>query len=131
MRTTWFRSSWLTPQAEPLDWKIVDAGGTVLRQGTENTPLRGANGVNLGEYHPKRGERQRLIVDLHRKIEEPEGSRVTLEVNSTEDPEGMAIGAYIAFWWACIVAGSGAILLLVLLVLRVVQKPPQHKQAVS
>jgi hypothetical protein len=114
-----------------LDWKIVDASGTALQQGAQNTLLRGANGVNLGEYHPKRGERQKLIVNLHRDIEEPEGSRVTLEVNSTEDPEGMAIGAYIAFWWACIVAGSGAILLLVLLVLQVVQKSSQDKSTVS
>jgi hypothetical protein len=114
-----------------LDWKIVNAGGAVIRQGTENTLLRIANSVNLGEYHPKRGERQRLIVNLHREIEEPEGSHVTLEVNSTEDPEGMAFGAFIAFWWACIVAGSGAILLLVLLVLRVVQKKPQHMLAAS
>jgi hypothetical protein len=114
-----------------LDWKIVDAGGAVLKQGTENTLLHGANGVNLGEYHPRRGELQRLIVNLHREIEEPAGSRVTLEVNSTEDPEGMAFVAFIAFWWARIVAGSGAILLLVLLVLRVVQKKPQHRPAVS
>jgi hypothetical protein len=114
-----------------LDWRIVDADGTVIRQGTENTQLRRAIGVNLGEYHPKRGERQRLIVNLHREIEEPKGSRVTLEVNSTEDPEGMAIGAYIAFWWACIVAGSGAILLLVLFVQRLVRRPSQLKSIVS
>ena len=59
-----------------LDWKIVDASGTVLQQGTENTLLRGANNVNLGDYHPKRGERQKLIVDVHREIEEPEKSRL-------------------------------------------------------
>jgi hypothetical protein len=114
-----------------LDWKIVDAGGTVLQQGTENTLLRGANNVNLGEYRPKRGERQKLIVDVHREIEEPEGSRVTLEVNSTEDPEGRAIGAYVFAWWAGIIAGPGAILPLVLLVLRMVRKSPQQKSTVS
>jgi len=114
-----------------LDWRIVDESGTVIQQGTENTLLSWANNVNLGEYHPKRGGRQRLIVDVHREIEEPKGSSVTLEINSTEDPEGMAIGAYMSFWWACIVAGPGAILLLVLLVLRVVRKSSQHKSTVS
>lgn len=114
-----------------LDWKIVDAGGIVLQQGTQNTRLRGANNVNLGQYHPRRGERQRLIVDLHREIDEPGGSRVTLEVNSTEDPEGRAVAAYMSFWWACIVAGPGAILLLVLLVQRVVRKSPPRKLTVS
>jgi hypothetical protein len=87
--------------------------------------------VNLGEYHSKRGERQRLIVDVHREIEEPYGSRVTLEVNSTEDPEGRAIAAYMSFWWASIVAGPGAILLLVLLILRAVRKSSPRKLTVS
>jgi hypothetical protein len=101
-----------------LDWKIVDANGIMIQQGTQNTRLSWANEVNLGEYHPKRGVAQRFIVNLHRDIVEPQGSDVTLEVNSTEDPEGMAIGYYMFRWWAIVVAGSGAILAAVLLIRR-------------
>jgi len=101
-----------------LDWKIVDANGTMIQQGTQNTRLSWANGVNLGEYHPKRGVAQRFILNLHRDIVESEGSNVTLEVNSTEDPEGMAIGYYVLRLWAIVVAGSGSILLAVLLIRR-------------
>jgi hypothetical protein len=101
-----------------LDWKIIDANGTVIQQGTQNTRLSWANSVNLGEYHPKRGLAQRLNIDLHHDIDEPEGSHVTLEVNSTEDPEGMAFGSYMFLGWAFIVAGLGVILLAFLLIRR-------------
>jgi hypothetical protein len=59
-----------------------------------------------------------MIIDMHRDLAEPNGSRVTLEVNSTEDPEGMAFGFGLFLWWAEIVGGPGALILLVLLILR-------------
>ena len=113
------RSMGLNPDAVlDLDWKIVDANGTMIQQGAQNTRLSWANSVNLAEYHPKRGAAQQLIFSLHRDIVEPQGSNVTLEINSTEDPEGMAIGYYMFLWWAIVVAGSGSILLAILLIRR-------------
>jgi type IV secretory pathway TrbD component len=96
-----------------LDWKIVDADGRILAQGSQNEPLRGANNVNLDEYHPPRRLPQKMIVDIHRDIAEPDGTTVTLEVNSTDDPEGRAIGFVLSLWWAGIAAGLGAIILLI------------------
>lgn len=114
-----YRAIELNPDAVlDLDWKVVGAGGAVLAQGSQNEPIRGANNVNLGEYKPKRGPRQRMIVDIHRDIEEPDDSTVTLEVNSTEDPEGMAFGFVLFAWWAGAVGGLGAVILLVLLFMR-------------
>lgn len=114
------RSVDLNPNAVlDFDWKIVDGGGAVIAQGAQNEPVRGANNVNLAEYKPKRGSRQRMIVDVHRDIAEPDGALVTLEVNSTEDPEGMAFGFALFLRWACLVGGPGAVILLVLLILRV------------
>jgi hypothetical protein len=105
-----------------LDWKIVDANGKLLAQGIQNARLLGANNVNLGEYHPRRGLRQRMIVDIHGDIAEPDGSTVTLEVNSTDDPEGRAFGFVLFSWWAGIIAGPGAIILLVLMAIKTVRR---------
>jgi hypothetical protein len=114
-----------------LDWKIVDSGGAIIQQGTQNAPMRGASSVNLGEYHPKRGLRQTLIVSLHRDFEEPPGTHVTLEVNSTEDPEGMAAAYYLSCFWAVIVAGSSAIFLLVLLIRRIARTSSNAMKEIS
>jgi hypothetical protein len=113
-----------------LDWKIVDAGGAVLAQGSQNQPIRGANNVNLGEYKPKRRQRQRMIVNVHREIAEPDDSTITLEVNSTEDPEGMAFGFVLFCWWAGVVGGLGAVILLILLVIRA-RRPARSLSAIS
>ena len=119
------RAIGLNPDAVlDLDWKIVDTKGAVLAQGTQNEPVLGGNNVNLGEYKPNRGQRQRMIIHILRDIEEPDGSTVTLEVNSTEDPEGMAFGSVLFSWWAGAVGGVGAIILLILLVIRA--RRPAH-----
>jgi hypothetical protein len=112
-----------------MDWKIVDDHGAVIAQGTQNVRLSWASGVNLGEYKPKRGLRQRMIIDMHRDLAEPNGSRVTLEVNSTEDPEGMAFGFGLFLWWAEIVGGPGALILLVLLILRTFRRASAEKSS--
>lgn len=102
-----------------LDWKIVGAtNGELIQQGAQNSAVSLANSVNLGEYHPKRGLRQKMIIDVHQDIAEPTGSKVTLEVNSTEEPEGMAFGFALSLRWALFVAGPGVLILLVLLFQR-------------
>jgi hypothetical protein len=111
------RSIDLNPDAVlDLDWSIVDQSGAILAQGSQNAPIRDANNVNLGEFQPKRSIRQRLIIDKHAVIAEPAGTQVTLQINSTEDPEGFAFGLIRFSEWAFVVAGPGAIILLVLLV---------------
>ncbi len=110
-----------------LDWKIVDDHDAVIAQGTENVRLNRGNTVNFGQDRPKRGLRQRMIVDIHGDIAEPEGSRLTLEVNSTEDPEGMAFGFVLFLWWAGIVGGPGAVILLVLLMLHASRRAAAEK----
>jgi hypothetical protein len=112
-----------------LDWKIMDLNGSVIASGTRNEPMRGGNAVNLGEYAPKRGLRQKMIFNLHRDFAEPAGSKVTLEINSTEDPEGMAFGYIVFATWAGFVGGSGAVLLLASLILRFAR--PAAREAVS
>jgi hypothetical protein len=104
-----------------LDWKITNLDGAVIATGALVQPVRGANAVNIGEYAPKRGLRQRMIFNLHRDFAEPTGSKVTLEINSTEDPEGFAFGAALFATWAAFVGGSGGALLLVMLVLQIVR----------
>ncbi len=116
------RAIGLNPDAViDLDWKIVDKTGNLIAKGTQDAPTLGGNEVNFGEYKPKRGLRQRMIVDVRNDIAEPADSTLTLQVNSLEDPEGAAFGFVIFSWWAGIVAGAGAALLLVLLILRIVR----------
>jgi hypothetical protein len=101
-----------------LDWKLVDSTGATLQRGFQNTTMRGANGVNLAEYRPKRGDAQQLVIELNQDLAEPEGSHVTVEVNSTEDPEGRAFAYYYAVRWALIAAVPGLILLVSAFVIR-------------
>jgi hypothetical protein len=112
-----------------LDWTVTDLKGSIVKSGTFNEPIRGGNSLNLGEYAPRRGTRQKLILNLHRDFAEPAGSKVTLEVNSTEDPEGMAFGYVLFATWAAFVGGSGGALLLVMLVLQIAR--PRSANAAS
>jgi hypothetical protein len=110
------RSSGLNPDAVlDLDWKIVDLNGAVIAQGSQNAVISLANNMNLGQYRPRRGLRQRMVVNIHREITEPPGTMVMLEVNSVEDPEGAAFGFVVLSLWAAIVGGLGAVILLVVL----------------
>ena len=102
-----------------LDWKVVDSNGATLQRGFQNTTVRWANGVNLGEYLPKRGDAQQLIIDITQDLAEPEGSRVTVEVNSRDDPEGRAFAYYYAARWALIAAVPGLILLVSVFIFRI------------
>jgi hypothetical protein len=112
------RSIELNPDATiDLDWKIVDTNGAVIAKGVQDGRI-GGNEVNFGEYKPRRGTHQRMIVNIHEDIAEPAGSTLTLQVNSEEDPEGAAFGFVIFSWWALIVGGAGAVILLALFILR-------------
>jgi hypothetical protein len=100
-----------------LDWKIVDESGAVIQQGTYSELLDGANNVNLGEYRPKFGQRQRIITIVHQDVQ---GSRAnaTLEIGQPEISLDLGYGAFLILGWACLVGGSGAIVFCVLLIRR-------------
>ncbi len=102
-----------------MDWRVVDSTGATLQRGFQNTTVRWANDVGLGEYRPKRGAAQQLIIDLNQDLVEPEGSHVTVEVNSTDDPEGRAFAFYFAARWALIAAVPGLILLVSVFIFRI------------
>jgi hypothetical protein len=101
-----------------LDWRVVDANGAMLQGGFQKSATSWANAVNLGVYRPKRGEAQRLIIELNQDLVEPEGTHVILEVNSTEDPEGKAFAYCYVLIWSVIVAFPGLILLVLLFTFR-------------
>jgi hypothetical protein len=112
-----------------LDWKIVDTSGAAMKQGNQSMQLGPLHGFTLVRYTPTRGTRQRLIVDLHRDIDEPAGSRMTLYINSTDDSEGPALGVLLSYWWACIVGGAWSVILLVLLIQRAVERARSEKSS--
>ncbi|MDR3724281.1 MAG: hypothetical protein P4K83_07310 [Terracidiphilus sp.] len=106
-----------------LDWKIVDASsGTVLREGELLESIGMANSTNLGDYEPKQYSAQRIVVHFHRKLEEPPGTRVTLDLNSSKDPEAFAFAFYPFLGWAAFVAGPGIIILCILVANRARRK---------
>ncbi len=94
-----------------LDWKIVDSQGLVIDQGTYNGSLDGANTVKLAEYHPQRGVNQRIIVNVHRDVDGPDGE-ARLDIEVPEVSLDMAEGAYpLAVGWAAITTIPGIVML--------------------
>jgi hypothetical protein len=103
-----------------LDWKIVDDSGAAIQSGAYLEEHLGGNSVNLGEYRPRRGSHQKIIVNIHHDVDAA-GSDLKLHIGVPEESLGMAYGAAAAIGWAAIVAGAGAIMLLVLLIRRAMQ----------
>jgi hypothetical protein len=98
-----------------LDWKIVDAHGNVLENGSYQDQQTGGNSVNLGHYRPKRGLSQRAVVNVHKGESVPD-SDVRLHIGLPEESLGIIYGSAAAGLWCLIVSGIGAIVLLVLLI---------------
>jgi hypothetical protein len=94
-----------------LDWEIVDSQGLVIDQGTYDRSLDGSNIVKLGEYHPKRGVRQRIIVNVHREVNGSDGE-ARLDIGIPEVTLDVAEGAYpLAVEWAAITTIPGIVML--------------------
>lgn len=100
-----------------LDWKVVDDRGAVIQSGAYREHI-GGNEANIGEYRPKRGSRQRIIVNIHHDVDAAAGSDLKLHIGLPEDTLRLAYGSAAAIGWASFFAGSGAIVLLVLLIWR-------------
>ena len=109
----------LPPHSTPvdMDWKIVDDRGAVIQSGAFREEHTGGNNVNLGQYRPKRGSRQKIILNIHQDVD-ADGSDLKLHVGVPEESLSMAYGLAAAIRWAALVAGPGAIVLLVLLIRR-------------
>ena len=118
----------LRPNRTPLDidWKIVDAAGAVLAGDhyKETAMQAGGNVASLERnYRPKRGVRQRAVVTLHQDIDAPISGDTRFYVGLPERTLEMSYAGAAAIMWAAAFAGSGAVMILVLLVRRVLRSP--------
>jgi hypothetical protein len=115
-----------------LDWKIVDAAGAVIQSGKYKEDqhlvdhqLGGNDAILEREFRPIRGSRQRVIVSIHQDVVTPDAEKrlrstdTRLYVGLPERGLEQAFGLGLYSVWAAVVAGAGAIMLLVLLILRV------------
>jgi hypothetical protein len=114
----------LPPHQIPLhlDWRVVDASGTNIESGTysEDHQMGGNDAILTRSYRPKRGSLQRIIVSIHQDVQ-VDDTDTRLHVGLPEKGLEQAYGSAVAIRWAAIVAGPGAIMLLVLLILRVIR----------
>jgi hypothetical protein len=105
-----------------LEWKIVDETGALIQSGGHSEDQMGGNDAILERhYRPKRGSRQRIMVSIRQDVQAPE-SDTRLHIGLPERGLEQAYGSAAATIWAAIVAGAGAIMLLVLLILRVLRR---------
>jgi hypothetical protein len=104
------------PQTElDLDWEVVDDSGAVIQQGAYRERLRGANEVNLGEYRPKFGLRQRIITRVHQDVQGDSGN-ARLEIGQPEVSLDISYGIILILGWAVILGGTGAVMLFILMI---------------
>jgi len=106
-----------------LDWKTIDERGALTQSGSysEEHQMGGNVAILERHYRARPGSRQRIIVDIHQDLEASDAD-TRLHVGVPERGLEQAYGFGIAIPWAAFVAGPGAILLLVLAVLRVVER---------
>lgn len=106
-----------------LDWKVVDETGALITNGdySEIKQMGGNDAILERHYRSRRGLRQRIIVNVHRDVQ-ARGSNTRLHIGLPERSLEQAYGLAAAMTWAAIVAGAGAIVLLLLAIARAVQK---------
>jgi hypothetical protein len=101
-----------------LDWKIVDDRGAVLESGTYRDQQTGGNAVVLGHYRPQSKSRQRVIVNMHSDAVQAARPDLNLHIGLPERGLEQAYGLTAAIRWALLIAGAGAMTLLLLLIER-------------
>ncbi|MGO9436737.1 MAG: hypothetical protein ACLPH3_09030 [Terracidiphilus sp.] len=111
-----------------LDWKIVDESGALIQSGvyTENPRLGGNDAILTRKYRPKLGSANRIILNIHQDVqaknsEQPHPTDTRLYVGLPERGLERAWGYAAATVWAAAIAGPGAIVLAVLLVMRAIR----------
>ena len=128
-----------------LDWKIVDESGAVVQSGKYsedqflvlgNHPWGGNDVILERQFRPKRGSRQRVIVDIHEDVVAPDAEKslqstdTRLYVGLPERGLEQAWGLGLYSVWAAVVAGIGAIMLLVLLIPSMFRRHTQQARPV-
>lgn len=99
-----------------VDYEVVNSHGVVIQHGAHSSKLLG-NDVILGYYKARFGERQRVILTVHRDVE---GNRVRAELDVGQPELGldMSYAIFILLGWAAFVGGPGVVLLCVLAIRR-------------
>ncbi len=99
-----------------VDCEVVDSHGVVIQHGAHSGRLLG-NDVILGYYKAGFGQRQRVILTVHKDVE---GKRVRAQLGVGQPELGldMSYAIFILLGWAAFVGGPGAVLLCVLAVRR-------------
>ena len=107
-----------------LDWKIVDENGNVIQQGrySERTET---NWVTIGEYQPKIGQRQKIIIKVNQNIEGNSTAQPRLIIGLPQRNSDYFDVRDIFNAWAVITAGPGTLLLFFLLFRRL-RRPKIH-----
>lgn len=101
-----------------LDWKIVDAKRGIVAKGSFDNSIVG-NTVCLGGYPAGFRKGQRIVVTLPHDVQNiDESMRLKVSVDAAEISLDMSYAWGIAVGWAGIIAGPGALLLVLLAVLR-------------
>jgi len=110
-----------------LDWKIMDVQGNVIASGTyRDRQQPGNTAVNLGEYRPRRGLRQRAIVDVSRGDGEA-SSDVRLHIGLPDQALAFGYGVLASSaWCVAVTAFGGVVLLLVWIRGRVARSARVH-----
>jgi hypothetical protein len=74
--------------------------------------------MKIGQYKPKLGQRQRVIVRINRDVQGTEAVHPQLQIGLPQKNSDLCDAIDILNAWAFVMAGSGAALLLFLLILR-------------
>jgi len=107
--------------AVDLDWMIVADNGSVIQQGTLSTILRGANTLPLGQYKPSSGQHQKVVLNVHTDTAGT-GVNAQLEVGPQENSLTLSSELPLVSMWALFVALPGALLLLVMLIVKAIRE---------
>jgi hypothetical protein len=101
-----------------IDWRIVDDKGGVVTRGSYNDWIVG-DAQGLTGYPQGSLKRQRLVLTLPHDVQRMnDDMRLKISVDEGEVSLEMSYVFAPAILWACVTAGPGAIILLVLLISR-------------
>ena len=97
------------------DWKVVDEAGRLIQNGaySEGRRMGGNDAILQRHYRSKRRQRQRLILNVKRDIQQASVSDTRLHVGVPERGLEQAYGSTAALKWLLFVAGPGTIILIV------------------
>jgi hypothetical protein len=106
-----------------LDWKIVDETGNVIQQGSYKGQIN-SGPVSIGEYQPRVGSQQRVIVQIQNVLQGTDAAHPLLMIGLPDRSNKFYNSRDVFNAWAVIVAGPGALLLLYWLIRRT-KRPAQ------